>query len=203
MIKPVMTKFPRDGNLKPLLRLIEEELDGKVLVTSIINCPAYGFVVNRGKNQSVTISLSLAAPPFAPVPITAGGGGEISLVNQSTSGSWKVGSTVGCTYTPLFELSILKRWWGLSGNQPTTKRNQLTVFNPKDDEEPFSPYMAPWGVLDDDGEEVTEEVSPSLVLGEPLTRSICRLSKRGVPHFCDSSTSFAPVNYRLVHILSS
>jgi hypothetical protein len=63
----------------------------------------------------------------------------------------------------------LKKWreWP-RGKQPTIKGNDLTVTNHV--EEPFFPFLAPWGVLDDNGEEITEEVScDNMCLGESLT----------------------------------
>jgi len=57
---------------------------------------------------------------------------------------------------PLMELSMLKKWWRLWSNEPTTQRTSVGL---EDMDTPFVPYLPPWGLLDDEGEEVADQVS--------------------------------------------
>ena len=109
MIKPRTTKFPLGGNLRPLLEHVEKELNGRALVTQVVTCPAYGQIVSKGHKSSAAIGLSAAAPPIPGIPVTTSVGADVSWLHSSTAGTWKVGSQMGCTYTPIFELSSLKK----------------------------------------------------------------------------------------------
>jgi hypothetical protein len=98
-------------------------------------------------------------------PSAVGVGTEFSWIHSSTAGVWKVGSHPGCTYTPLLELSALKRWWRDWSHDPVTQRNSQELINA---DTPFTSFLPPWGPLDEDGEEIPKpEVS--------LFRSFIRL----------------------------
>jgi len=152
MLKPAITKFPKEGNLKPLLELIQQDLEGKALVTSVTTCPAYGFIVSRGRDESATIGLA-SSSPLPSLPISVGAGVELTWSHSSTAGTWKTGSEKGCTYTPVIELSVLKKWWS-SNHDPATHRLPLGLA-PSDS--PFQTLLPPWAPLDDDGEETVED----------------------------------------------
>jgi hypothetical protein len=163
MIKPVIRRFPRNGNLKPLLKIIDEELPGKVLVTETVTCPAYAQIMSRGRDQSASIGLTglvQTSPSNSSSAATAG----LSWVRQSTTGSWKAGSEPGCTYTPLLELSVLKRWWRQWSGEPMTSRSGTKPGGLIED--PFASYPPPWAPLDEDGEEVEDE---EVSLSKPIT----------------------------------
>ena len=145
MINPVLKRFPRNGNLKPLLKIVEGQLQGTVLVTETVTCPAYAQIVSRGRGQSATIGVSVSLPTLSPNFST---GAKISWSWRSTARPWTVGSEPGCTYMPLMELSMLKKWWRLWSNEPTTQRTSVGL---EDMDTPFVPYLPPWGLLDDEG----------------------------------------------------
>jgi hypothetical protein len=154
MIKPQITKFPLEGNMRPLLELIDKELNGKALVTSVVTCSAYGQIVSKGRSSSAVIGLSASVPPIAGIPVNATAGAEVSWLHNATAGTWKVGSEKGCTYMPIFELSGLKRWWRKWCDDPVTQRDSDELIPSHG---PFLPYLPPWEPLDDEGEEIKED----------------------------------------------
>jgi hypothetical protein len=176
MVNPVLRRFPRNGNLKPVLEIVNEELNGKVLVTEAVTCEAYALIVSCGRDQSATIGIvaSHQPPTSPPLPVEAGAtpsavevGTEFSWIHSSTAGVWKVGSHPGSTYTPLLELSMLKRWWRDWSHDPVTQRNSHELTH---SDTPFASFLPPWGPLDEDGEEIPmPEVS--------LFRSFMRLDR--------------------------
>jgi hypothetical protein len=179
MIKPVLKKFDRNGNLRPLLELMDKELRGKILVTETVTCDAYALIVSRGRDQSASISTvashrTIATPSPSPPSAAKDGvaqnatvpassvqvrmGATLSWDHSSTAGVWKVGSEPGCTYMPLLELSMLRSWWRNWSNDPVTKRTfDGIVYQElplKDPDNPFASFLPPWGPLDENGEEV-------------------------------------------------
>jgi len=154
MLNPAIRKFPKEGDLKPLLKVVNEELKGKVLVTSAITCDAYGFIIGHGSNEYA--SLGLAGGTTAALPVSGGAGAQFSWIYSSTVGVWKVGSPEGQTYHPIFELSVLKRGWEFwNDNKPVTYRDG--VDGPVPSDSPFQAYAPPWGSLDEEGEEIDDE----------------------------------------------
>jgi hypothetical protein len=196
MVNSILHTLRRSGNLRPVLKILDERLKGKVLITETVTCDAYALIVSRGKDQSATIGVaashrnspspSITVAPGAESATTgassattgttaasstttsAGAGTEFSWIHSSTSGVWKVGSEPGYTYIPLLELSVLKQRWRDWSDDPVTQRHSQDLINA---DTVFVPYLPPWDPLDDNGEEIPEPlVEVSLFSGNSSSR---------------------------------
>jgi hypothetical protein len=165
MVKPVLKKFPMDGNFEPVLEILNKALKGRALVTETVKCDAYALIVSCGRDQSATIDLVAShRPPTSPLSgeagaseATVGVGTGLSWIHSSTAGTWKVGSQPESTYTPLLELSMLKQGWRDWLQGSVTQRDSQELI---DTDTPFASFRPPWNLLDEDGEEIPDpEVS--------------------------------------------
>ncbi|CAE6442153.1 unnamed protein product [Rhizoctonia solani] len=148
------------GVVFPKLRALRK-LDGKAIVTEALHCPAYALLLTeKGKGGKASLSLHTG---LSEVEAMAGVGSKVGWKHTSESGFWRTAYGYNTTtdgsnadYTPLYRLEKVSRGWlplyrggSGSGSTPTVEEPVREDYNP------------PWEDLDEDGDEIPLEESPT------------------------------------------
>jgi hypothetical protein len=144
MIKPTFTRIPQDV-LRPKLQHLEV-LAEKALVTGVWSCPTYASILTDGSHDEVGFGWDATEASG-----TVGAGASGKWGTYSTSGVWRSGGEESkSTYFPLFRLETTKTRKFMD----IWKSYRTSPIPTPEGDNTFRPYAPPWGLLDQEGNEV-------------------------------------------------
>ncbi|KAH8103697.1 hypothetical protein DFH11DRAFT_1734619 [Phellopilus nigrolimitatus] len=140
MHMPRLTRVPDEFLAESLSRGL---LKGRTLVTHVYSCPAYALYLSNKTNETVSIALAADVPSIVAPGVSPGAGIGTKWVDNGTAGLLQKGYNDEAVFVPLYSIrKIAKR---------KIRRESFDENAPVGDF--WANVEAPWGFLDDDGEE--------------------------------------------------
>ncbi|KAH8105755.1 hypothetical protein DFH11DRAFT_1277139 [Phellopilus nigrolimitatus] len=137
---PRITRVPDEFLAESLGRGL---LKGKTLVTHVYSCPAYALYLSNKTSETVSIALVADVPSNVAPSVSPGAGIGTKWVGDGTAGLLQKGYNDEAVFVPLYSIKkITKR---------KIRRESFDENAPTGDF--WANVEAPWGFLDDDGEE--------------------------------------------------
>ncbi|KAH8105761.1 hypothetical protein DFH11DRAFT_1277520 [Phellopilus nigrolimitatus] len=140
MHMPSITRVPDEFLDKSLA---DGLLRDKTLVTRVYKCPAYALYLSNKTNETVSLALAADVPSIVAPGVSPGAGKGVKWVDDGIAGLLQKGYNDEAVFVPLYSIrKITKR---------KIRRESFDENAPRGDF--WANVEAPWGFLDDDGEE--------------------------------------------------